>query len=102
MTDVTSFFQFGQSTNYVFYALEQFLITKVKSYDNSLYWEYFTLDTQQGQVTRQVMGFFLVCANVGGMQQVFMVLSAFFFCMYSNISFKTEEFYSFFNIITDD
>lgn len=48
------------------------------------------------------MGIFEVCGNVGGIQQVFFVVSAFFLCQYSDIGFKTEAFNEFFNIKTED
>ena len=48
------------------------------------------------------MGFFLVCANVGGFQTAFMIFFAFFMCQWSDIQFKTEAFNEFFIIKTED
>jgi hypothetical protein len=45
MGDVTAFLQFGQQKSYSYYVLDRFIHAKTKSYDNSVYWEYFTVDT---------------------------------------------------------
>jgi hypothetical protein len=48
------------------------------------------------------MGFFTVCGNVGGIVQVFIVVAAFFFMQYSNLSFKLEAFKDLFRIKSKD
>ena len=55
-----------------------------------LYREWFTLDTVQEDTALQVMSLWLVIANVGGIQQVFLLFTVWIFSYYSLISFQIE------------
>ena len=48
------------------------------------------------------MGFFTVCGNVGGIQQVFTVVAAVLFMQYSDLGFKLEAFNDVFKIKSKD
>jgi hypothetical protein len=74
------------------------MISRNKSYTGAVYLENFSIDRHQSYVQRTVMGFFTVCGNVGGIQHVFFVVSAFFFMQYSNLGFKLEAFKDLFRI----
>ena len=58
----------GLPSSEVYYALQDYVISRVKDSDgsNELYREWFTLDEVQEDTVRQVMNLWLVIANVGG------------------------------------
>jgi hypothetical protein len=71
LSDLTKWIQiFAGSNEYVYYNLGSFLISRIKNYDHDviLYAEWFSFDSIQKNQSRQVMGFFGVLGNVGGIQ----------------------------------
>lgn len=55
-----------------------------------MYIEWFTLGSIQNDYSRTVMGIFMVIGNVGGVQNVFLLMSALIFSYYSEISFTLD------------
>ena len=84
-TDFHSWVSFNPTNSYVYYALEHFVISKVTDLDGSnlIYREWFTLDTVEEDTARQVMTLWLVLANIGGIQQVFLMATVWIFSYYS-------------------
>ena len=58
-----------------------------KDIETVLYKEWFTHDSTQDDTVLQAMNIWVVIGNVGGIQQVLLLLAAFVFSQYSELSF---------------
>ena len=80
-------------------------MTRLKTYENdanTLFFDLYTFETTQSDVSRTIMGILEVLGNVGGVQQVLLVILNFLIKRFSELSFYISVINFMFLVKTED